>query len=178
MGTISRSRVRKDDFENIAVVTGTERMNVEMEQVHNKDLRIILASALRKANSFSEAKSSSRRRSDPGLQHVLSNACKVAFYAKHICNTYNIEGKERDVILTTCLLLDIVRELGGIESISFELKDSLRNQPEVQQLLAALQRLSVSGRSQTRKLKELFEGGDRIEIVVGLSLLSSKSGIC
>jgi len=138
----------------------------------------MFASALHKVNSPSEQKKTSRRRNDPGLERVFSDACRSAFYARHICNIYNIERRERDIILSVCILVELVRENGGPESFFADQKDSLLKHQEIRQLLSILTLLFAPGRSWARKLKELFEGGDRIEIVIGLSLLSSKSGTC
>jgi hypothetical protein len=181
MGTISRSRDTRSNFAvvraEVPSIRGMARINIEIEQVENINFRKMFACALHKANSHSEEKRTSSRRY-PGLERVYSDACRSAFYARHICNTYNIERGERDIILTACILMELVRETGGTESFFADQKDTLQKYPEIRRIISIFTHLLAPGRSWTRKLKELFKGGDRIEIVIGLSLLSANSGTC
>jgi len=178
MGTISRSGdnsavVRTE----VPFISGMARINIEIEQVENINFRKMFACSLRKVNSQSEEKRTSSRRY-PGLEQVFSGACRSAFYARHICNTYNIGGGERDIILTVCILIELIRESSGIGSFFADQKDSFQKNPETRQILTVLTHLLAPGRSWARKLKELFEGGDRMKIVIGLSLISANSGPC
>jgi hypothetical protein len=106
------------------------------------------------------------------LDRILVHACGAAFFARLLCDTYGVDTSDRDVVLTVCLVKDILTNGGELPVEPF------LGQSAVLKMLAISKRVSSCG-MRARKLKELFRDGSRLEIIVGLSVLmtSKRSGI-
>jgi hypothetical protein len=152
------------DIEN----TYTE-MQAELDLIKNPEVRKFCKTFLWKTCESSGAPGRERRAArscsqSPDFASALRRSRAVTFFANKLCLAYCIEGNEKDMILATCILYNLIQRRNNKDNLEVGKEYSSQNEPEVEGIIGGVLRLLMTRGN--CKNRNGFRGNRSLEEIV------------